>query len=199
MGALRAVVTTPLVLTVNLEFEQFRIDNPVLDELARLLAEHGVELTLELSERSYGRWTSQHDLLAERLKARGIKLAIDDFGAGYATFGLLNQWGWDLVKIDKSLATARDEQSALLFTNVVRTLRELRLTTVAEGIETPAQLEAARRAGVSLVQGHLVSEPVAMDVLLERVGPDGKGLDGRLRAALAEVAPRPGIPPAADR
>ena len=184
MEALRAVVATPLVLTVNLEFEQFRIDNPVLDELARLLAEHGVELTLELSERSYGRWTSQHDLLAERLKARGIKLAIDDFGAGYATFGLLNQWGWDLVKIDKSLATARDEQSVLLFTNVVRTLRELELTTVAEGIETPAQLEAARRAGVSLVQGHLVSEPVPMDVLLERVGPDGTGLGDRLREAL---------------
>ena len=64
-------------------------------------------------------------------------LAIDDFGAGYATFSLLNKWGWDVVKIDKSLITADDEQSRLLFSNVVRTLRELGLSTVAEGIETP--------------------------------------------------------------
>jgi EAL domain-containing protein (putative c-di-GMP-specific phosphodiesterase class I) len=139
---------------------------------------------LELSEPSYGRWTSQHDLLAERLKERGIGLAVDDFGAGYATFSLLNKWGWDLVKIDKSLIDTDDEQSRLLFTNVVRTLRELRLTTLAEGIETPEQLNAARRAGVTLVQGHLISEPVAMGELLRRVGPDGTGLAPSLTHAL---------------
>jgi EAL domain-containing protein (putative c-di-GMP-specific phosphodiesterase class I) len=180
MEALGQRVETPLHLTVNLEFEQFRVDNPVFDRLARHLGERGVQLVLELSERSYGRWTSQHDLLAERLKERGMGLAIDDFGAGYATFSLLNKWGWDVVKIDKSLITADDEQSRLLFSNVVRTLRELRLTTVAEGIETPDQLLAARRAGVSLVQGHLVSEPVGMEELLRRVGPDGSGLAASL-------------------
>jgi diguanylate cyclase (GGDEF)-like protein len=176
MDSLGRRVDTPLHLTVNLEFEQFRVDNPVFERLSRALGERGVQLVLELSERSYGRWTGQHDLLAERLKERGMGLAIDDFGAGYATFGLLNKWGWDVVKIDKSLITADDEQSRLLFTNVVRTLRELKLTTVAEGIETPEQLLAARRAGVTLIQGHLVSEPVCMDELLSRVGPDGTGL-----------------------
>jgi diguanylate cyclase (GGDEF)-like protein len=182
MEALGRRVESPLVLTVNLEFEQFHVDNPVFDELTRLLGERGVGLVLELSERSYGRWTSQHDLLAERLKRRGIRLAIDDFGAGYATFSLLNKWGWDLVKIDKSLVTAHDEQSGLLFSNVVRTLRELKLVTVAEGIETPEQLSAARRAGVSLIQGHLVCEAVTMDELLARVGPDGTGLASTITA-----------------
>jgi len=180
MDALAPRTTGPLHLTINLEFEQFRVDNPVFERLSRNLGERGVQLVLELSERSYGRWTSQHDLLAERLKERGMGLAIDDFGAGYATFSLLNKWGWDLVKIDKSLITADDEQARLLFTNVVRTLRELKLTTLAEGIETPEQLLAARRAGVSLVQGHLVSEPVGMDELLRRVGPDGTGLAASL-------------------
>ena len=74
-----------------------------------------------------------------------------------------------------------DEQARLLFSNVVRTLRELKLTTLAEGVETPEQLNAARRAGVALVQGHLVSEPVGMDELLRRVGPAGDGLAGRLQ------------------
>jgi diguanylate cyclase (GGDEF)-like protein len=180
MDALAQRVAGPLHLTVNLEFEQFRVDNPVFERLSRNLGERGVLLVLELSERSYGRWTSQHDLLAERLKERGLGLAIDDFGAGYATFSLLNKWGWDVVKIDKSLVTGDDEQSKLLFTNVVRTLRELKLTPLAEGIETPEQLTAARRAGVTLVQGHLVSEPVGMDELLARVGPEGDALAGRL-------------------
>jgi diguanylate cyclase (GGDEF)-like protein len=180
MDALGHRVAGPLHLTVNLEFEQFRVDNPVFERLSRALGERGVQLVLELSERSYGRWTSQHDLLAERLKERGMGLAIDDFGAGYATFSLLNKWGWDVVKIDKSLITADDEQSRLLFSNVVRTLRELKLSTVAEGIETPEQLLVARRAGVTLIQGHLVSEPVGMEELLRRVGPDGTGLASSL-------------------
>jgi EAL domain-containing protein (putative c-di-GMP-specific phosphodiesterase class I) len=183
METLGRLVATPLHLTVNLEFEQFRVDNPVFERLSRNLGERGVQLVLELSERSYGHWTSQHDLLAERLKERGMGLAIDDFGAGYATFSLLNKWGWDIVKIDKSLITADDEQSRLLFSNVVRTLRELGLTTVAEGIETPEQLLAARRAGGSMIQGHLVCEPVTMDELLRRVGPRGDALAALLQPA----------------
>jgi EAL domain-containing protein (putative c-di-GMP-specific phosphodiesterase class I) len=181
METLGRLVATPLHLTVNLEFEQFRVDNPVFERLSRNLGERGVQLVLELSERSYGHWTSQHDLLAERLKERGMGLAIDDFGAGYATFSLLNKWGWDIVKIDKSLITADDDQSRLLFSNVVRTLRELGLSTVAEGIETPEQLLAARRAGVTLIQGHLVSEPVGMDELLRRVGPHGDAPAARIQ------------------
>jgi EAL domain-containing protein (putative c-di-GMP-specific phosphodiesterase class I) len=188
MAALQRRVPTPLSLTVNLEFEQFRVDNPIFERLHRNLGERGVALVLELSERSYGRWTDQHDLLAARLKERGIKLAVDDFGAGYATFSLLNKWGWDVVKIDKSLITADDEQSRLLFTNVVRTLRELKLATVAEGIETPEQLQAARRAGVTLLQGHIVCEAVDMEELLCRVGPDGTAL----AATLGRVPPTAG-------
>jgi diguanylate cyclase (GGDEF)-like protein len=181
MDALAQRVAGPLRLTVNLEFEQFHVDNPVFERLSRSLDERGVHLVLELSERSYGRWTGQHDLLAERLRSSGIGLAIDDFGAGYATFGLLSKWSWDVVKIDKSLLTADDdERSRLLFSNVVRTLRELRLPTVAEGIETSEQLLEARRSGVTLVQGHLVCEPVGMDELLRRVGPDGTGLAAAL-------------------
>lgn len=183
MEALSRRVSTPLALTVNLEFEQFRVDSPVLESLSEMLKERGAGLVLELSERSYGRWTSQHDVLAQRLKDRGIRLAIDDFGAGYATFSLLNKWGWDMVKIDKSLATAADEPSRLLFSNIVRTLRDLGLVTVAEGIETPQQLDAARRAGVALIQGHLVCEAVGMNELLRRVGPDGDGLSGVLARA----------------
>jgi diguanylate cyclase (GGDEF)-like protein len=180
MEGLGRRVTGPLNLTVNLEFEQFRIDNPVFDRLSRSLGDRDVRLVLELSERSYGRWTSQHDLLARRLEARGIGLAVDDFGAGYATFSLLNKWSWDVVKIDRSLIIAEDEQSRVLFANTVRTLRDFGMTTVAEGIETPEQLAAARAAGVNLVQGHLVSEPVGMPELLTRVGADGAALASAL-------------------
>ena len=84
------------------------------------------------------------------------------------------------IKIDKSLIVADDEQSRLLFSNVVRTLRELKLVTVAEGIETQEQLQAARRAGVSMVQGHIVCEAVPMEELLRRVGPDGTDLAASL-------------------
>jgi EAL domain-containing protein len=96
-----------------------------------------------------------------------------------------------VVKIDKSLITADDEQPRLLFTNVVRTLRELKLATVAEGVETAEQLMAARRAGVTLLQGHLIGEAVDMDELLRRVGSDGTALAVcRCRRVAADVPAR---------
>ncbi|MGC4109262.1 MAG: GGDEF domain-containing phosphodiesterase [Nocardioides sp.] len=180
MEVLGRRVDGPLHLTVNLEFEQFRLDNPVFERLIRSLGDRDVRLVLELSERSYGRWTSQHVLLAQRLADRGIGLAVDDFGAGYATFSMLNKWSWDVVKLDRSLIIGEDEQSRVLFANAVRTLRDYGMTTVAEGIETPEQLAAARDAGVSLIQGHLVSEPVGMTELLSRVGADGAALASSL-------------------
>ena len=180
MAVLSRRMSTPLHLTVNLEFEQFRLDNPVFERLSRTLGDRGVRLLLELSERSYGRWTSQHDLLAQRLRERGMGLAIDDFGAGYATFSLLEHWKWDLVKIDKSLIRGEDDRSRRLYANVVRTLRDLALTTVAEGVESPERLLSAREADVDLIQGHLVSEPVGLEELLARVGPDGTGLAASL-------------------
>jgi diguanylate cyclase (GGDEF)-like protein len=185
MGELAGRVAGPVHVTLNLEFEQFRVDNPIFDDLIALAQRSagGPTLVLELSERSYRRWTDQQDVLARRLRSHGIKLAIDDFGAGYATFSLLRKWNWDLVKIDRSLTASDDEQSRRLFASVVRTLRELRMTAVAVGVETPEQLLAARTAGVSLVQGHLVSEAVGMEELLRRVGPDGGGLAVNLTRA----------------
>jgi hypothetical protein len=60
MDVLARRVAGPLHLTVNLECEQFRVDNPVFERLSRVLGERGVQLVLELSERGYGRWTDQH-------------------------------------------------------------------------------------------------------------------------------------------
>ncbi|NHA00409.1 EAL domain-containing protein [Nocardioides sp. W3-2-3] len=75
-----------------------RRDSPLLQTLVDLVAEHRVSLALEVSERAFDGWTDEIDEIARWLRTAGISLAIDDFGAGYSTYALLNHWSWDLVK-----------------------------------------------------------------------------------------------------
>ena len=91
----------------------------------------------------------------------GIRLAADDVGSGNAGLRLLSQLRFDIVKIDLSLVQGgtRHDQSL----EVVRTLRDLAdrwgALVVAEGIETPAQLEVVRSLGIGAGQGYLLGRP----------------------------------------
>lgn len=102
-----------------------------------------------------------------RLKALGIRLAIDDFGTGYSSLGHLKRFPVDSVKIDRTfvreLDTNTDDQA--LVKAIVAMSQNLRLRTVAEGVETVAQAAVLRAMGCSALQGFLYAPPVARETL----------------------------------
>ncbi|TGN49000.1 EAL domain-containing protein [Paracoccus liaowanqingii] len=92
----------------------------------------------------------------------GFKTAIDDFGAGYANLGLLSEFQPDIVKLDMALIRGIDHDPVrrAIVTNLVGLFRDLDITVICEGIETPAEFDVLRDLGVDLLQGFLLSRPV---------------------------------------
>lgn len=110
-----------------------------------------------------GPWFAQ---ILREYKRFGFKTAIDDFGAGYAGLKLLADFQPDLIKIDMDLIRHIDQQPAkqAIVRHLVRLCEEMRIDVIAEGIETPAERDFLRDAGIHLMQGYLFAKPAFMAV-----------------------------------
>ena len=107
------------------------------------------------------------------LKALGVRVAMDDFGAGYSSLSYLQSFPFDKVKIDRSFTCELDQsrKSNAIVKAVASLCDGLDMAVVAEGVETEGQFEALQREGCSQAQGFLFSRPVAareLPALLQR-------------------------------
>jgi EAL domain-containing protein (putative c-di-GMP-specific phosphodiesterase class I) len=95
------------------------------------------------------------------LKTLGVQLAIDDFGAGHASFGYLRQFPANLLKIDKSFVdgVSQTAEGQSLVASVVSLAHSLGMSTVAEGVERSDQAAALRRMGCDMAQGYWYARP----------------------------------------
>jgi len=154
----------PYRCAVNLSAAQFRTSG--LDQrLRRLVVDSGVSaarIELELTESVLMHDGEQAIAILQRLKEQGFAIAIDDFGTGYSSLSYLKRLPIDVLKIDQSfvrdLATA--EEDAAIVDTIVTMAHSLRLKVVAEGVETPVQLDFLRARGCDEVQGYLFSPPL---------------------------------------
>ncbi len=98
----------------------------------------------------------------KQLRAKGIHIAIDDFGTGYSSLSYLQQFPVDALKIDRSFVSdiRADEGDANIVNAIVAMARGLKLSLIAEGVETRTQLKYLRSHGCSEVQGFIFSQPV---------------------------------------
>ena len=107
-----------------------------------------------------------------RLREEGFRFAVDDFGAGYCSLSYLQRHPVDLLKVDRAVVEefGADPRGNTLARTILQMAASLDLLTVAEGIETTAQLRELRRAGCDLGQGYLLSKPLEADQLERRFG-----------------------------
>lgn len=96
------------------------------------------------------------------LRARGFRIALDDFGAGYSNVSYLHRMPLDVIKLDRVLVRdiVTDGRSRIIATNIIRMLKELSYTVVAEGVEDRATAEALTLAGCDQAQGYYFSRPL---------------------------------------
>ena len=121
-------------------------------------------LELEITESVLARDPAAARHVLQRLRAAGIRVAIDDFGVGYSSMAQLRELPFDGIKLDKSFATALLQDDARdmtcsIIASVVQLARSMRLTVTAEGVETERQFEILRGLGCVLVQGYLFGQP----------------------------------------
>ncbi|MFZ5472789.1 MAG: EAL domain-containing protein, partial [Pseudomonadota bacterium] len=103
-----------------------------------------------------------------RLRLKGVNLAIDDFGTGYSSIDQLRRLPFSELKIDQGFVRGADQDpmARSILESSVEMAKKLNLTTVAEGVETPEDLEVVRRLGCDLVQGYLIAKPMALNDLI---------------------------------
>lgn len=103
----------------------------------------------------------------EGLKAAGIKIALDDFGSGFASIGTLRQFGFDRMKVDRSLVVAldHDENAGAVLHATIALANALHIPVTAEGIETEQQALAVKLSGCDELQGYLFSKPISAEEL----------------------------------
>lgn len=159
-----------LRLSVNVSVSQLR-GSDFERFLKATLADSAIEpkrLILEITETMVIEDLKQGRQVLRDLAQLGVKLAIDDFGAGYSSMTYLQHLPIDYIKLDKSLIDGMlDPRSIHVVESVIRLAQGLSLTTIAEGVETDAQQTLIRRLGCDIVQGYLLSRPLPLGNVID--------------------------------
>ena len=173
---------SPLPVAVNLAPAQVA-DPDLVDRITKLLSTSGLageRLELEITERTLLDGSASTLATLARLKKLGVRLAMDDFGTGYSSLGYLSRFPFDKIKIDRSFVhgvTDPDGSDRAIVRAVVALGRSLGMVSLAEGVETDAQLQALRAEGCRQVQGFLTGRPMPAAA----VAPFLAAADGPLR------------------
>ncbi len=154
-------------ITVNLSVHQLS-DVTLLDSIAQALADSGLPpeaLVLEVTESLLMSETTETVDALSGIHAMGVGLAIDDFGTGESSLARLKRFPVKVLKIDKSFVDGLGilETDEAIVAAIVQLSKALGLVVLAEGVETPAQLERVAALGCDLYQGYLMSRPIIAD------------------------------------
>ncbi len=151
-------------VAVNLSAKQFGQYN--LDEMiAATLMETGLDpkwLELEITESAIMKNAEQTAIILRKLKAMGISLAIDDFGTGYSSLAYLKHFPISRLKIDRSFVQdiTTNTDDAAIAEIIIAMAQTLKLSVIAEGVETRAQMELLSFNNCVEMQGYLFSRPL---------------------------------------
>jgi len=148
---------SPVLVRVNLSALQVA-EAGLLDAVDEALDDTGLDpalLSVEITETALLRQTGTVLENIEGLRRRGIHLAADDFGAGYASLAYLRDFPLDAVKIDRSFVAGitDDDVHQHLVAGIVTLAESLSMSVIAEGVETPEQADVLRRLGCRWAQG----------------------------------------------
>jgi diguanylate cyclase (GGDEF)-like protein/PAS domain S-box-containing protein len=156
-------------LAVNMSPMQVRTPR-ILPVLVNALAEAGLEagrLEIELTELAILESFEQVQPVLDGLRALGIAIVLDDFGTGQSSLSNLHRYRFDKLKIDREFVQsfATRKESAAVVRAALLIARELDIVTVAEGIESEAQLEALVAEGCHQLQGYFLAIPQPVEKL----------------------------------
>jgi EAL domain-containing protein (putative c-di-GMP-specific phosphodiesterase class I) len=158
----------PIVpVAINLSVVQFK-DASLCDSVIDAMRVSGLDpsmVELELTESIAMDDSSFTIDMVARLHSLGIGLSIDDFGTGYSSLSYLKRFKIDKLKIDQSFIRdlRTDPDDAAIVTAIIGLAKGLGFRTIAEGVETQAQLDFLRTHQCDEIQGYLYSKPVPAD------------------------------------
>jgi diguanylate cyclase len=152
-------------ISVNLSGAQFK-QSDLFHQIAQILFKTSLEpkfLELELTETILVENIRTNIQRLNMLKKLGIQISLDDFGTGYSSLGYLQQFPFDVLKIDACFVRNinQNQVNAVITKTVIEMAHQLGLKVVAEGVETSAELDFLKNVQCDAIQGFLFSRPLA--------------------------------------
>jgi len=140
-------------------------DESLPDRVVSVLAEHNIPaeaLTIEITEDVLLAGVVRARNVLDRLREAGVRVAIDDFGSGFASMKYLRDLPIDELKLDRQFVTPilHDDRSAMIVRSVIELADALGIASVAEGVENAETADRLREYRCEYVQGHYFSPPV---------------------------------------
>jgi EAL domain-containing protein (putative c-di-GMP-specific phosphodiesterase class I) len=167
-------------IAVNLSGQHFQPDNNLLEIVAKVLKETGIDplhLELELTEGIIMQNVEFTIALLSDLQDLGVKVAIDDFGTGYSSLSYLKHFPVNALKIDRCFIqdVTSDRHDATICLAIIDLAHSLALEVIAEGVETQEQFQFLKDHGCDHMQGYLFSQPLPTAEFAKMLS-DGKSL-----------------------
>ncbi|MCX5850137.1 MAG: EAL domain-containing protein [Deltaproteobacteria bacterium] len=161
----------PVCMAVNLSLRQL-IDDNLLRDIRTILEESGMApnfLELEITESTVMHNPTRLIAVLNKIKEMGVRLAIDDFGTGYSSLAQIKHFPIDTLKVDRSFIRnlPQDTENKAITEAVIILGKNLKLTVVAEGVETKEQENFLREQICDQMQGFYFSKPIAPDQFAE--------------------------------
>jgi diguanylate cyclase (GGDEF)-like protein len=151
-------------IAINLSPAQMR-NSQLVSAVASALASTGIDparVEFEITENILMQDSEANLATLHKLKSLGIRIALDDFGTGFSSLNYLRAFPFDKIKIDRCFVEDLESHpgNQAILRSTIQLAQALGMDTVAEGVETSAQLEWLRRVGCNHAQGFLVSRPL---------------------------------------
>ncbi|HSK71724.1 MAG TPA: EAL domain-containing protein, partial [Pyrinomonadaceae bacterium] len=153
-----------LIVSVNLSGKHFAQPN-LVEQIQKILRETGLKpehLKLEITESAVMENAETAINMLKQLRDLGIQLSIDDFGTGYSSLSYLHRFPITTLKVDRSFVSTMEEgsENGEIVRTIIALAKALKLSVIAEGIESIHQLHQLRVLGCEYGQGYLFSRPV---------------------------------------
>jgi diguanylate cyclase (GGDEF)-like protein/PAS domain S-box-containing protein len=163
----------PLSMAVNLSARQLQWPG-IVPEIRKALRDNGLHpstLTVEVTESVMMQNIDLSVARLQQLKALGIRIAIDDFGAGYSSLNYIRRFPLDILKMDKAFVDRidTDEEELALAASILEMAKTLNLHPVAEGVERPEQVERLLELECETAQGYYFAKPAVREVIEARL------------------------------
>ena len=168
----------PLRMAINVSVAQLRHPG-FIDMLSSALAESSVQpqlIELEITESMAMLEADLMTVLIEQIKARGLTLAVDDFGTGFSSLSYLERLNVDRLKIDLSFIRQleQSEGGRRIVETIIQLGQSLDLDVIAEGIKQQSQAALLKQMGCHEGQGYLFAKPMPMNELLAFIAPQSE-------------------------
>ena len=169
--ALQEKMATPLRIAVNLSARQFSQKN-LYKTIEKILLDTKLDpqyLELEITESTAMEDAESTIKIMQQLKNIGADFSLDDFGTGYSSLAYLKRFPLTTLKIDRSFIKdlPDDEEAAAIVKAILAMAQSLKFEIIAEGVETKQQLSFLQNMGCANYQGHLFSEAITSEEIVE--------------------------------